>query len=184
MSLSGKWWKARRGWEEPFRRSVHWTTNLITLMSQGLHHCQLSRDQGCYDGKTIYRKLLFYVRVGVRRWQHWIIALSCFCVSPGGRSLTSLWCKASSLGLLLLHWRRLTSLCLLAHDERAGPPDGPRHEFFMCVCIYVYVCVPPVAEKAGRADIAGMCVSENRERPFILKRWGSGPMGSHTLIGD
>lgn len=51
------------------------------------------------------------------------------------------------------------------------PPVGPRHEFCMCVCayMYVYVCVPPVAEKAVRADIVGMCVSENREKALYLE---------------
>lgn len=35
----------------------------------------------------------------------------------------------------------------------------------------MYVCIPPVAEKAGRrADLVGMFVSGILETPFILNR--------------
>lgn len=96
----------------------------------------------------------------------------------GCRSLTSLWCKASFLGLLLLHWCCLTSLRLLAHDERTGSPIHPYHGG--CVC----VCPPPVAEKAG-GQILWECLLRIQEPlyPEPLRLRADGQPHTHRRLG-
>lgn len=102
------------------------------------------------------KKLIF--NSVVRRWQHQITTLSCFCVSLDGRSLISLWCKASSLALLLLHWRRLTSPHLLAPDERTSSS----------VCLCVHVCVCMLTTSGWKGSRARFCGNVRRESQKTL----------------
>lgn len=101
----------------------------------------------------------------------------------GGRALTSLWCKTSSPGLLLLHWCRLTSLRLLAHDESTSSPISPHHGWSVCACICLYVDYQWLRRQASRW-CGNMCrESQIPLYPKPLRLRDDGQLYTHQRLG-
>lgn len=120
----------------------------------------------------------------VRRWQHWLTTASCVCV-PWAADLShlrdaklTLWycrCSADVASPPCASWRMMKE------------PVCPNQPSPVMVCVCVCVCAHGSIDyqllrwQTGRR-CGNMCWES--QKPFILSRWGSGRMGSHTLIGD
>lgn len=117
----------------------------------------------------------------VRRWQQQITTLSCFCI----------FCVAE-----LSHRcdaKLVPRDCCCSIDVASPPcaswrmmkvPVLPSALTMDDLCVHVFVCMWTTSDWGGRpADDVGICVG-NPRYPFIPNRWGSGMMGSYTLISD